>query len=262
MSRRVATVGGPTIVRSLAALARGPEPVASGGRGLPTAISRARVPPVEVEGALLLRWSLPHNIWSAHSLNGVQLTSMRPGTFAHNAAFHVAIALRTTAFFCTSLRRSKESMWLHRLLFFAVMTGAPGRALSKRRVDLGEADRFLQGLVREVGREKARLDILLDLGAIGPVGKFLLNATQASFGQGFLLAHQASPRFCRWLGGFVEEESINAHMQLLEDLDAGRLPQFVKATAPASVREHYSLPVGAAVRDVFKCMLAEGMLSR
>jgi len=253
----MAVIGAKAIARSLPLLLkRGPEAVAPASKSIASMVSRARLPNFETHHGTL-QLSLPHNIWSEHSFNGVQLAYMRPGSFADGAAFHA-----TQAATCMSgLGRSSENMWLRRLLLLSAMAAAPGRALAGMATPSLKGNRWLQGLLKEAPKEQARMDILLHLRAPGPLSRMLLAGTQATLGHGFLIAHQVSPSFCHWFSGYVEEESIKAYAKVIEEIDADRLQSFAKAEAPAAAREQYGLPEGAPLREVFKCILAEGMLS-
>lgn len=225
----------------------------------------AQLPAVNIgydRNAVLTLQMVPHNIFSSeHSLNGVQLACMRPGTFADSAAFSASQALQMAFRSVTTLVQVNEHNWLRRLSFLSVMSAAPGRALA----GTGNATagcRWVQGLVSESEREKLRLDILLHLQAPGLLSRALLSTTQAALECGYSLAHVVSPKFCRWLVGYVEEESVKAYTQLLKDIDSGLLPKFAGGVAPAAARAHFALPEGAPLSEVFKCMLAEGMHSR
>mmetsp|Transcript_38396 Transcript_38396/g.122267 ORF Transcript_38396/g.122267 Transcript_38396/m.122267 type:complete len:263 (-) Transcript_38396:280-1068(-) len=262
----MAAVVSRAAARSLVTAASGPEAVfPRPQQRLLAQVSTARLPSFDGYAVGVLQLSLPHNIWSEHSLNGVQLACMRPGSLADAAAFRATRALQAAARCATILGGSGERNWLRRLLFLSALSGAPSCALQKRGVAASGGDKWVQGLLKEAGREQARLDMLLHLQhlhAPGALSRTLMATTQAAFSHGFWLAHLASPKFCRCFLGYAEEEHIKAYSKLLEDIDEGRLPQFSSAEAPAPARAHYGLPEGAPLREVFKCMLAEGMLSR
>lgn len=247
--------------------ARGPEPIAPIAGHLMSTISRARIPTLDTSVSLgLIRRSLPHNIFSQHSLNGVQLAVMRPGSMADCAAFGATRVLHQTSNVFKGLGRNGEQWWLRRLIFLSTMSSAPGSAIVGNvtvRADRNSIrDRWFAGLVKDSHRDKNRSVLLLRLLAPGKSTKCSIACAEAIFAHGFRVANVISPNFCRWLGGYIEEEQVTAYSQLLREIDDGHLPKFSTGKAPTSVSNHYGLEDGADLRQVFQCMLAETMHSR
>lgn len=241
-----------------AAVAHGPEARAP----MPCAVACARLPALEanLSGVLQLQLSLPHNIWSEHSLHGVQLACMRPGSVADSAAYGATRFLTCSVDLVSWLTLSRERRWLRRLLFLSTISGAPGRALAA--AERHPSDKWARALLSEAASERARLAILMEIRAPGPVSQTFIESGQALLSRCFSATRYALPRFCKWFGGYVEEEQVKAYTQLLEDIEAGAAPTFANAQASALACEHYGLPVGTSLREVISCMRAERMLSR
>lgn len=252
--------------QALAAAARGPEPVAPALRGAFARLASAHLPGLDaVNPAATLHLSLPHNIWSPHSLNGVQLACMRPGSPADCAAAAVARLCGGAFELLSGLGLSRERLHLQRLLLLAALSSAPGRALAapgRRAAAASGGDKWAGELVAEAEREATRLHVLLEVRGAGPLLRGCVRVAQASFGGAFLVARFAAPRFSRWLGSYVEEEQVQAYTQLLEDIESGLAPRLAGTLAPPGARAQYGLPEHAGLREVVECMRAERMLSR
>jgi len=244
---------------SAAVWALGPEAIAPAPHYVFARIASARLPALDMELAGTLQLHMPHNIWSEHSLNGVQLACMRPGSLADSAASGLARALARSSEIVTSLTLSRERWWLRRLLFLSTLAGAPAKALLA--AEGRPIDRLTQSLLIEAGNKQARLQILMEMHSLGIVGQSSVRMSQGVLAKGFLMARFITPRFCKWFGNYVDEEQVQAYSLLLEDMDAGQLPRLSNVPASVLARKHYDLPEGASLREVFLRMKAEDMLS-
>mmetsp|Transcript_79067 Transcript_79067/g.221687 ORF Transcript_79067/g.221687 Transcript_79067/m.221687 type:complete len:293 (-) Transcript_79067:156-1034(-) len=244
---------------SAAVWALGPEAIAPAPHYVFARIASARLPALDMELAGTLQLHMPHNIWSEHSLNGVQLACMRPGSLADSAASGLARAMARSSEMAAGLTSSRERWWLRRLLFLSTLSGAPAKAIVAAK---GRAtDKWTKSVLKEADSEQARLQILMEVHSIGRVGQSVVSATQGVLANGFLVAWCVMPRFCKWFGHYVDEEQVNAYTSLVEDLDAGRLQHFADMQASGLARAHYGLPEGASLREVFLRMKAEEMFS-
>jgi len=243
--------------RGAAMWALGPEAVAPSPQALRALIASARAPALEPNLAGALQLLLPHNIWSEHSLNGVQLACMRPGSVADSTASGLARALGESSAAVARLSSSREKGRLRQLLLLSALSGAPAVA-AKGRVP----DRVMtKALLDEADREQARLRMLMDMHGLGPVGQGLVHVVQGFFANGLKAARLLTPRFCKWFGNYVDEEQVQAYSLLLEDMDAGRLPRLANAQASPMACRYYDLPDGASLREVFLHMRAEELFS-
>mmetsp|Transcript_79191 Transcript_79191/g.229984 ORF Transcript_79191/g.229984 Transcript_79191/m.229984 type:complete len:284 (-) Transcript_79191:265-1116(-) len=242
--------------RGAAMWALGPEAVAPAPRSTRALVAAARVPPAEPDLAGALQLLLPHNIWSEHSLNGVQLACMRPGSVADSTASGLARTLAESSAVLARLSFSRERGWLRQLLFLSTLSGAPAVATRGRA-----PNKWTKALRGEADQQQARLQILMEIHNVGCAGRGFLHVVRGIFANGFKVAQLVTPRFCKWFGNYVDEEQVQAYTLLLEDLNAGHLPRFASATASSLACRYYDLPDGAPLREVFLRMRAEEMLS-
>jgi hypothetical protein len=50
--------------------------------------------------------------------------------------------------------------------------------------------------------------------------------------------------------GYLEEQAVITYTNILEDLDAGKLPKWKSLAAPEIAVEYWRLPEGSTMRDV------------
>lgn len=81
--------------------------------------------------------------------------------------------------------------------------------------------------------------------------RFLVLGAQGVMFNSFFFAYLISPRTCHRFVGYLEEEATLTYTRELADLDAGRLPNWAKMTAPQIAIDYYKLAPGKqTVRDM------------
>lgn len=68
--------------------------------------------------------------------------------------------------------------------------------------------------------------------------------TQGVFFNGFFLAYLISPRTAHRFVGYIEEEAVKTYSREIEELEAGKLPEWNDLTAPDVAVEYYKMPEG------------------
>jgi len=220
-----------------------------------------------------LEWKLPHNIWSSESLSGVHITHTCPGTVADGLAHAAVSVLRSGADILSGFawRRSLGTLnsetWLRRLILLETMTGVPGRfaegldAGRTRGLPAGERG-WLRALSGEAAKSRMHLSIAMSIHQPRPRFRSCVNFADSLVQHCFNASFLASPRFCRKFAGYLEEEAVTAYTRVLEEMDAGRLPELSTLEAPLAARTYYGLPQDASVRDVFRSIRADELLAR
>eukprot|EP00435_Cladocopium_sp_Y103_P033338 s4125_g8.t1 len=79
-----------------------------------------------------------------------------------------------------------------------------------------------------------------------------------AFGMGYLLW----PRFGKWCVDHSQEALIRVYAELLEEMDAGQLPELRSMPAPELAIQHYGLSARASLRDVIEKIHLDDRLLR
>lgn len=73
----------------------------------------------------------------------------------------------------------------------------------------------------------------------------------------FFLTYLLSPKICHRFVGFLEEEAVVTYTRCLEDLDAGKLPNWARLPAPQIAKTYWKLPEDAVIRDALLAIRAD-----
>lgn len=66
----------------------------------------------------------------------------------------------------------------------------------------------------------------------------------------FFFSYLLSPRTCHSFVGFLEEEAVKTYTTAIQDLDAGKLPQWENQRAPQIAIDYWKMNEDATVRDL------------
>eukprot|EP00418_Pyrodinium_bahamense_P024969 CAMPEP_0179137926 /NCGR_PEP_ID=MMETSP0796-20121207/65832_1 /TAXON_ID=73915 /ORGANISM="Pyrodinium bahamense, Strain pbaha01" /LENGTH=248 /DNA_ID=CAMNT_0020837153 /DNA_START=96 /DNA_END=842 /DNA_ORIENTATION=+ len=220
-----------------------------------------------------LEWQLPHNIWETESLSGIRITHTCPGAASDGLACAAVSVLKTGADILSGFTWRRwlgvldENTWLRRIILLETMTGMPGRfaeglgASQPRRLLPGEHG-WLRTLCGEAPKTRMHLSIALSIHQPRPLFSFMTKIGDRVLMHSFGVSFLTSPRFCQSFARYLEEEAVTAYTRLLEEMDAGRLPQLTSQKAPLAASKYYGLPPDASLCDVFRCIRADELLAR
>jgi hypothetical protein len=74
--------------------------------------------------------------------------------------------------------------------------------------------------------------------------RLMVLGAQGVFFNGFFLAYLASPRICHRFVGYLEEEAVITYTRAVEELEAGKLPQWNDLDAPELAIQYWQMPEG------------------
>ncbi|PKX96897.1 alternative oxidase [Aspergillus novofumigatus IBT 16806] len=120
-----------------------------------------------------------------------------------------------------------EKKWLARSIFLESVAGVPGTVggMLRRMRSLGPLKRIMT----------AGQDWLMQLLVLGAQGVFF---------NGFFLSYPISPQTCHRFVGYLEEEAALTYSRAIENLEAGKLPQWEKLLAPEIAVYCWKIPEG------------------
>ncbi|CAG7940246.1 unnamed protein product [Penicillium salamii] len=142
-----------------------------------------------------------------------------------------------------------EKKWLARFVFLESVAGVPGmvggmlrhlRSLRKMKRDNG----WIETLLEEAFNERMHLLTFLKLAEPGWFMRVMVLGAQGVFFNGFFLAYLVSPRICHRFVGYLEEEAVITYTRAIEELEAGKLPQWNELDAPEIAVQYWKMPEG------------------
>ncbi|PCH40100.1 mitochondrial alternative oxidase [Wolfiporia cocos MD-104 SS10] len=282
-SRRTFMVCAPRL--NILTTKKADQPVAVGAEG-PHRRDSLSAPPEAVHskdqaGALITPeikgdWVLFHPVYSPEELKSVDVLHRESKTLSDKIAYLFVRTLRWgfdtfTGYQHKPLPPNQESMsleelraggyvmnerqWLRRFLFLESIAGVPGmvaatlrhlRSLRLMRRDSG----WIHTLLEEAENERMHLMTFMSLRKPGILFRAALIGAQGVFYNAFFLCYILSPRTCHRFVGHLEEEAVITYSKCIEELEAGRVPEWTNLDAPAIAKDYWRLEPDAKLLDV------------
>ncbi|KIO29229.1 hypothetical protein M407DRAFT_171617 [Tulasnella calospora MUT 4182] len=227
-------------------------------------------------------WVLFHPVYTAEEVNAVKVLKHERKTLSDKVA---SACVRVLRFGFDILSRYKhstipagsnmslqelrakgysmdDSRWLMRILFLETVAGVPGmvaatlrhlRSLRLMRRDAG----WIHTLLEESENERMHLMTFMAIKQPSIWFRGLVLGAQGVFYNAFFLAYLTSPRTAHRFVGFLEEEAMYTYTLLIEDIEAGRLPEWENMDAPAIAIDYWRLPKDAKLLDVIRAVRAD-----
>ncbi|KAJ5785167.1 Alternative oxidase [Penicillium pulvis] len=142
-----------------------------------------------------------------------------------------------------------EKKWMHRFIFLETVAGVPGmvggmlrhlRSLRRMKRDNG----WIETLLEEAFNERMHLLTFLKIAEPGWFMRLMVLGAQGVFFNGFFLSYLISPRICHRFVGYLEEEAVITYTRAIEELEAGKLPEWEALEAPQIAVQYWKMPEG------------------
>ncbi|KAJ6028485.1 hypothetical protein N7540_004061 [Penicillium herquei] len=142
-----------------------------------------------------------------------------------------------------------EKKWMSRFVFLETVAGVPGmvggmlrhlRSLRRMKRDNG----WIETLLEEAYNERMHLLTFLKLAEPGWFMRLMVLGAQGVFFNGFFISYLISPRICHRFVGYLEEEAVITYTRAIEELDAGKLPEWETLEAPQIAINYWKMPEG------------------
>ncbi|OJJ48005.1 hypothetical protein ASPZODRAFT_64231 [Penicilliopsis zonata CBS 506.65] len=156
-----------------------------------------------------------------------------------------------------------EKKWLTRFIFLESIAGVPGmvggmlrhlRSLRKMRRDNG----WIETLLEEAYNERMHLLTFLKLAEPGWFMRLSVLGAQGVFFNAFFFSYLFSPRICHRFVGYLEEEAVITYTRAINELEAGRLPEWETLEAPQIAITYWQMPEGQrSMRDLLLYIRAD-----
>jgi len=213
---------------------------------------------------------LPHPIWSNEQLESIEITHKKPDRMADYMAYLSVFALRTGWDLSTGyllgrrlgLFKFSSRMWLLRVTFLETVAGVPGMMFgmvrhlnSLRRL---ERDRgWINSLLSEAENERIHLLTAMYLYKPGKLMRYAIVIAQGIMCNFLFIAYLLSPRYCHSFVGYLEEQAVHTYTNLLQDIDAGKYPEFEEKCSNLA-KAYWKIPSDKATwRTVFANIRAD-----
>eukprot|EP00951_Prasinocladus_malaysianus_P041151 scaffold481942_cov45-Prasinocladus_malaysianus.AAC.1 len=85
----------------------------------------------------------------------------------------------------------------------------------------------------------------------------MLTVHQGVMFNAYLLLYILFPKTCHAAVGYLEEEAVKTYTHLIQDLDAGRIPEWQDKPCPEIAKKYWRLEDGASMRDLFLAIRAD-----
>lgn len=116
----------------------------------------------------------------------------------------------------------------------------------------------IETLLEEAYNERMHLLTFLKMAEPGRFMKFMILGAQGVFYNGFFLSYLISPRICHRFVGYLEEEAVLTYTRVINDLEAGKLPQWDNLEAPEIAVRYWNMPEGhRSMRDLLYYIRAD-----
>jgi hypothetical protein len=116
---------------------------------------------------------------------------------------------------------------------------------------------WIHTLLEEAENERMHLLTFLQLREPSPIFRAAVIGGQAVFLSLYSLFYAISPRHCHAFVGYLEEEAVKTYTRAIEDLDAGRLPQWTDRQAPEVAKKYWRLGENGTMRDLLLAVRAD-----
>lgn len=88
--------------------------------------------------------------------------------------------------------------------------------------------------------------------------RLMVLGAQGVFFNTMFLSYLISPRTCHRFVGYLEEEAVVTYSRVIEDIDAGKLPNFSSMQAPDIAVKYWNMPEGhRSMRDLLLYIRAD-----
>lgn len=215
-----------------------------------------------------------HPIYTKEQMEAIEVKHRVTESLSDRIALRVIMFMRYFFDVCTGYKHPKEGeehlpkfhmttkQWLDRFLFLESIAGVPGmvagmirhlhslRALRRDRA-------WIESLVEEAHNERMHLLTFLKLHRPSLQMRTGLVLGQIIFYQLFFLSYLISPATCHRFVGYLEEEAVITYTRCLQDIDAGRLPDFASMEVPDIAKAYWHMEDDCTMRDLIQYVRAD-----
>ncbi|CAI7670913.1 unnamed protein product [Penicillium bialowiezense] len=218
-------------------------------------------PPPKTPNVKEVQTAWTHPVYTEAQMRNINIAHRKASNWSDWVALGTVRIFRWGMDFATGYKHPKpgqdfpamfkmtEKKWLARFVFLESVAGVPGmvggmlrhlRSLRNMKRDNG----WIETLLEEAFNERMHLLTFLKLAEPGWFMRVMVLGAQGVFFNGFFLAYLVSPRICHRFVGYLEEEAVITYTRAIEELEAGKLPQWNTLDAPEIAVQYWNMPEG------------------
>lgn len=231
-----------------------------------------KVKPNGIEDRFVITWDHPDA--TMEQLKAVGVTHHQPENLSDKIARNVLLTIRSTFDFFTGYHHpppGKENdpkylmtprRWLMRFVFLESIAGVPGmvggmvRHLHSLRL-MRRDKAWIETLLEEAYNERMHLLTFMKLYNPGIFMRLMLLGAQGVFFNIFFVCYLMFPRICHRFVGYLEEEAIVTYTRCIEDIEAGRIPEWKTEKAPTIAKQYWKMPEDSTMYDLILYVRAD-----
>lgn len=188
-----------------------------------------------------------------------------PSHWCDYTGYYGVQALRSTFDFITGYSKDMPaSKWLQRFLFLETVAGVPGmvgggirhfRSLRTMKRDKN----WIRSLLEEAENERCHLLTFMELAQPGLAFRSAVIGTQGIFLALYTMFYVVSPRHCHAFVSYLEEEAVKTYSTCIDQLDAGKIPEWENIQIPDIARKYWGLGTNGTMRDLLLAIKGDEM---
>ncbi|KAG6831006.1 hypothetical protein H0H87_006579 [Tephrocybe sp. NHM501043] len=220
-------------------------------------------------------WVLFHPVYTPEELKAVEVVHKTADSISDKAAYGMVKLARTMFDLVSRYKHSDispdekmtvrelraagrlldEKGWLNRILFLESIAGVPGmvaatlRHLTSLRLMKRDSG-WIHTCLEEAENERMHLMTFMTLRKPSIFFRAIILGAQGVFYNLFFLAYMVSPKICHRFVGYLEEEAVLTYTRCIEDVEAGRIPEWSDMPAPEIAIDYWRLSADAKMLDV------------
>lgn len=220
-------------------------------------------------------WVLFHPVYSPEELKAVEVLQKEAKTVSDKIAFNLVRLSRWGFDFVSGYKHKPipadskmsveelkkggyildEKAWLRRILFLETIAGVPGmvaamlRHLTSLRLMRRDSG-WIHTLLEEAENERMHLMTFMTLRKPSLFFRAIVLGAQGVYFNLFFLSYIISPRTCHRFVGYLEEEAVLTYTRCIQEIEAGRLPEWTDMPAPEIAKDYWRLAPDSKLLDV------------
>ncbi|KAK9478211.1 alternative oxidase-domain-containing protein [Lipomyces japonicus] len=215
-----------------------------------------------------------HPIYSKEQMLAIQIAHKEAKTLSDKIALLAIRLLRSSFDIATGYKHPKPGQegdpafkmtgkkWLVRFVFLESIAGVPGmvggmvrhlhslRALRRDRA-------WIETLLEEAYNERMHLLSFLKLTNPGWFMRLMLLGGQGVFFNLFFVSYLIAPKICHRFVGYLEEEAIITYTRCLDDIKAGRIPEWQSLEVPDIAKRYWKMKDDSTMEDLILYIRAD-----
>jgi len=206
----------------------------------------------------------PHPVWDLDAAEEVKVTHLKPKSLGDRYAYYLIQFCRKSFDIITRYdpKNMSESKYLTRAIFLETIAGVPGMIGGMHRHmrslrGLKEDGGWIHHLLEEAENERMHLLTFLNIKQPGIMLRLSILASQYVFILFYGVHYILSPRISHRMVGYLEEEAVKTYTQIINDIDADKLPRWTNMPITKDVKKYWELPQDATMRDLIIAIRAD-----